>query len=66
MEILINKFANKYFCFCSLFQVRGLETKGQLLEGGVVEKRLRTTTTEFTELQNDLDLKVEFLSKTLL
>jgi len=34
--------------------------------GGVVEKRLRTTAVEFIELQNDLDLKAELLSKTLL
>jgi len=56
MEILINTFTNKYICFYSLFKVRGVWHKGQLLEGGVVEKRLRTTATVVIELQNDLDL----------
>ena len=40
MESLIVKFTNKYICFYSLFKVRGAWNKGQLLEGGVVEKWL--------------------------
>jgi len=44
MESLINKFTNKHIVFYSLFKVRGLNwNKRQLLKGGVVEKRLRTT-----------------------
>ena len=63
MEILINKFTNEYICFYSLFKLSGASNKGQLLKGGVVEKRLTTTATEFIELQNDLDLNTKFLSK---
>jgi len=43
MQSLINKFTNKYFCFYSLFEVRGSWNKGQSLKGSVVQKRLRTT-----------------------
>jgi len=32
MEILINKFANKYICFYSLCKVKGAWNKGQLLK----------------------------------
>jgi len=32
MEILINKFTNKYICFYSLFKVRGALNKGQILK----------------------------------
>jgi len=39
-ESLINKFANKYVCFCSLFKVSGAWNKWQLLKGVVAEKRL--------------------------
>jgi len=43
MESLINKFTNKRICFYNLFNVRGLESKGDyFFKGGVVEKRLRT------------------------
>ena len=31
MESLIIKFTNKYICFYSLFEVRGLETTGNYL-----------------------------------
>jgi len=63
MEILINKVTNKYICFYSLFKLRGAWNKGQLLKGGLVERRLKTTAMEFIELQNDLDLKAKFLQK---
>jgi len=33
MEILINKFANKYISFQSLCKVKGAWNKGQLLKG---------------------------------
>jgi len=42
-ESLIIKLTNKYICFYSLFKVREVWNKGQLLKGGVVEKGLRTT-----------------------
>jgi len=42
MESLIIKITNKYTCFYSLLKVRGAWNKGQLLKGGVVEKRLKT------------------------
>jgi len=43
MERLINEFTNKYFRFHNLFHARVAWNKGQLLKGGVVEDRLRTT-----------------------
>jgi len=36
IESLINKFTNKYTCFCNLFNVRGLGAKDDYFEGGVV------------------------------
>jgi len=43
MESLIIKFTNKYICFYRLFKVRRTWNKGQILKGGVIKKRLRTT-----------------------
>jgi len=34
MESLINKFTNRYICFCNLFSVRGTWNKVQLLGVG--------------------------------
>jgi len=42
MESLINKLTKKYFCLCNSFIVRRTSNKGQLLKGGLVEKRLRS------------------------
>ena len=47
MESLINKFSNKYIWFCNLSNIRGAWNKGQLLNGSVAEKRLRTTVLRF-------------------
>jgi len=41
MESLINKFTSKYICFYRLFKVKGAWNKGQLLKGGVVEKKVK-------------------------
>jgi len=65
MEILINKFTNKCICFYSLFKVRGY-LEQRTVKGRVVEKKLRTTATEFIELQNDLDRNAKFLSNARL
>jgi len=37
--------------FHGLFKVRGGQNKGQLLKGGVVEKRLKTTVLEGTQIK---------------
>ena len=42
MESLINKFTSKCNCFYNVFNVRGAWNRGQLLNGGVVGKRLGT------------------------
>jgi len=36
IESLINTFTNKYTCFYNIFNVRGLGTKDDYFEGGVV------------------------------
>jgi len=53
------------FAFAAYFKSGGLKQK-IITKGGVVEKKLRTTATEFIELQNDLDVNAKFLSKTVL
>jgi len=53
MENLINKCTNEYIHVCSLFKVRGHETKENYLKGGVVEKRLTTDLEGFRELVKD-------------
>jgi len=49
MESLINKFINKCICFYILFKLRRVGNKGQLLKGGVMEKRFRTTGIELQQ-----------------
>jgi len=46
MQSLMNKNTNKYNCFHNIFNITGPWNKGQLLKGGVVEKRWRTTALE--------------------
>ena len=43
MQSSINKFTNKYICFYKYLMSRWAWNKQQLLEGGVVEKKLSTT-----------------------
>jgi len=48
---LIMKFTKQYICFYSLFKAWGAWNKGQLLKGGVVEVRLRTSVRTKTYLR---------------